>query len=72
MTVAVIYFLLSLSSLPASEPVQDGRVKARLKMDEGWHVYWQNPDDSGIPPEITWKIPDGFQKWGKGRRCALL
>jgi thiol:disulfide interchange protein/DsbC/DsbD-like thiol-disulfide interchange protein len=26
----------------------------RLKMAEGWHVYWINPGDSGLPPTATW------------------
>jgi len=30
-----------------------------LKMAEGWHTYWSNPGDSGLPTTITWKLPDG-------------
>jgi thiol:disulfide interchange protein len=30
-----------------------------LKMAEGWHTYWRNPGDSGLPTTITWKLPDG-------------
>ncbi len=26
-----------------------------FKLDPGWHIYWQNPGDSGQPPEILWK-----------------
>ena len=26
----------------------------RLKMAEGWHVYWINPGDSGLPPTAAW------------------
>ena len=26
----------------------------RLRMAEGWHVYWINPGDSGLPPTATW------------------
>ncbi|MCB9058344.1 MAG: thioredoxin family protein [Calditrichae bacterium] len=32
----------------------------RLKMDRGWHTYWLNPGDSGLPTEIQWTLPDGF------------
>ena len=28
-------------------------------MAEGWHTYWSNPGDSGLPTTITWKLPDG-------------
>ena len=26
----------------------------RLKLAEGWHVYWVNPGDSGLPPTAAW------------------
>lgn len=26
----------------------------RLKMEDGWHVYWVNPGDSGLPPTAVW------------------
>lgn len=26
----------------------------RLEMEPGWHVYWINPGDAGIPPSIAW------------------
>ncbi len=25
----------------------------------GWHVYWRNPGDTGLSPEITWQLPQG-------------
>ncbi|HEX2150413.1 MAG TPA: protein-disulfide reductase DsbD domain-containing protein, partial [Stellaceae bacterium] len=35
-------------------------VALRLEMRPGWHVYWRNPGDAGLPPEIAWKLPPGF------------
>ena len=29
----------------------------RLAMDRGWHTYWQNPGDSGLPTTLAWKLP---------------
>jgi thiol:disulfide interchange protein DsbD len=26
----------------------------------GWHIYWENPGDSGLPPSVTWKLPSGW------------
>lgn len=26
----------------------------------GWHIYWKNPGDSGLPPSVTWKLPLGW------------
>ncbi len=30
-----------------------------FKMEPGWHVYWVNAGDSGEPPTIDWKLPNG-------------
>ena len=30
-------------------------------LDPGWHIYWQNPGDSGEPPKIDWRLPPGFR-----------
>ncbi|MGH8516324.1 MAG: protein-disulfide reductase DsbD domain-containing protein [Panacagrimonas sp.] len=39
----------------------DNWVALRLRPDPGWHVYWQNPGDSGIPTSLKWKLPEGVQ-----------
>jgi len=26
-----------------------------FEIDPNWHIYWINPGDAGIPPEITWR-----------------
>jgi thiol:disulfide interchange protein DsbD len=43
--------------------VQPGRpftVALLLSMDPGWHVYWKNPGDSGLPTTLDWDLPPGF------------
>ncbi len=25
-----------------------------FEMVDGWHIYWENPGDAGIPPELSW------------------
>ncbi|ACL62111.1 protein-disulfide reductase DsbD family protein [Methylobacterium nodulans] len=35
-------------------------VGVRLVMKPHWHVYWRNPGDSGLAPEIAWALPPGF------------
>ena len=25
----------------------------------GWHTYWKNPGDSGLPTELNWTLPEG-------------
>jgi thiol:disulfide interchange protein/DsbC/DsbD-like thiol-disulfide interchange protein len=35
-------------------------VDVHLAIAPGWHVYWRNPGDSGIPTTIRWTLPTGF------------
>jgi thiol:disulfide interchange protein len=35
-------------------------VALRLSMQKGWHTYWQNPGDSGLPTTLEWKLPGGI------------
>ncbi len=32
----------------------------RQQMDPGWHTYWLNPGDSGLPTRMRWELPEGF------------
>lgn len=34
------------------------------KLERGWHTYWINPGDSGMPARISWKMPKGFETGG--------
>ncbi len=29
------------------------------RLQPGWHVYWKNPGDSGLPLDFKWILPDG-------------
>lgn len=31
-----------------------------MKVSEGWHTYWKNPGEGGIPLGIEAKLPDGW------------
>ena len=31
----------------------------RLRLAPGWHTYWQNPGDAGVPPELELDLPSG-------------
>jgi DsbC/DsbD-like thiol-disulfide interchange protein len=35
-------------------------VGLQFKMEHGWHIYWENPGDSGEPPRVTWQLPKGL------------
>ena len=32
-----------------------------LQHQPGWHTYWKNPGDSGLPTELHWALPQGLQ-----------
>jgi thiol:disulfide interchange protein DsbD len=32
----------------------------RQVIEPGWHTYWINPGDSGLPTTIDWSLPPGF------------
>ena len=50
--------------LKEEETIQPGRpfwIALHLKLEEGWHVYWKNPGDAGIPLKVEWELPQGFE-----------
>ncbi|HEY1922614.1 MAG TPA: protein-disulfide reductase DsbD domain-containing protein [Tepidisphaeraceae bacterium] len=49
--------LANVSSIQAGKPFWLG---VRLSIDPGWHVYWKNPGDAGLPTRVTFVLPDGF------------
>jgi DsbC/DsbD-like thiol-disulfide interchange protein len=32
----------------------------RLEMEKGWHTYWRNPGDAGLPTRVKWELPEGI------------
>lgn len=47
--------------VPSSTLAQGQAAKAGLyfKLEQGWHVYWENAGDSGEPPHLKWTLPAG-------------
>jgi thiol:disulfide interchange protein DsbD len=43
------------------QPGQSLWVGVLLKHDRGWHSYYKNPGDSGLPTKIKWQLPPGFK-----------
>lgn len=33
----------------------------RYEIDPDWHIYWKNFGDTGMPTEVEWKLPEGFE-----------
>ena len=54
--------LEALSSVSAIEPGATFQLAVSTKIDPGWHIYWRNPGQSGLPTVITWTLPEGFSQ----------
>ncbi len=44
----------------AITPGEPLRLGVLLESQEGWHTYWENPGDAGLPTSFTWTLPEGF------------
>ena len=57
-----------------TDAVQPGvafRAGLRLRMTDGWHTYWKNPGDAGVPPELTIDgVTQSAIDWPTPRRVA--
>jgi thiol:disulfide interchange protein DsbD len=40
-------------------PGGEVRLALHQALETGWHVYWKNPGDSGLPLETIWTLPEG-------------
>lgn len=49
-----------LSSSGGYAPGHPVEVAVKLSMDDGWHVYWVNPGDAGMPVSVEWVLPEGW------------
>ena len=55
---ASIELIAETSTPDTSKPVWLGLL---FRLDPGWHIYWQNPGDSGEPPKVVWQLPPGWR-----------
>lgn len=42
-------------------PGTTATVALRLAIEPGWHTYWRNPGESGLPTTLAWKLPSGYR-----------
>ena len=35
-------------------------VAIHMRTNPGWHGYWLNPGDAGLPMDVQWQLPKGF------------
>ena len=49
-----------LSEFQNAKPGTDVRLIVSFKIDPTWHLYWDGQNDTGQPPQFTWKLPKGW------------
>jgi DsbC/DsbD-like thiol-disulfide interchange protein len=57
----------AVSWLSASASVAPGKplhTAIRMIHDKGWHSYWINPGEAGMPTTAKWKLPPGWKCGG--------
>lgn len=42
-------------------PGQEVRLGLLLRHQPGWHTYWKNAGDSGLPTQLSWMLPAGLK-----------
>jgi len=57
------------------QPGQPLWLGLRIEHAPEWHTYWKNPGDSGLPVELQWTLPAGWQagdiQWPTPRKFPL-
>jgi thiol:disulfide interchange protein len=55
-------------------PGHSFRLALRQQIESGWHTYWLNPGDAGLPTTIDWSLPPAFKAgpilWPQPKRIA--
>ncbi len=47
------------SDVASVQPGAKVSIAVRLTLDPGWHTYWINPGDAGLPLKVKWTLPAG-------------
>ena len=46
------------STYQAGRPLQ---AAISMRLEDGWHTYWENPGDAGMPMKVLWELPAGWR-----------
>ena len=46
------------SAFPQFQKNKSFDVLVKITPQNGWHIYWDNPGDAGLPTQITWNLPE--------------
>ena len=58
---ASVEWISASATAQAGKPMQTA---IRMIHDGGWHSYWVNPGEAGMPTTVEWKLPPGWQVRG--------
>lgn len=50
-----------ISDVRSVQPGKSFKLGIELTMEPGWHTYYKEPGDSGMPTKIEWMLPPGFK-----------
>lgn len=53
-----------ISPSATAEPGKPLQTAIRMEHDKGWHSYWINPGEAGLPTTVEWKLPPGWKCGG--------
>jgi thiol:disulfide interchange protein DsbD len=53
-----------ISSSATAGPGKPLQTAIRMAHDDGWHSYWINPGEAGMPTTAEWKLPPGWKCGG--------
>ena len=48
----------------ALKPGQTAWIGLYFDIEQGWHIYWVNPGDSGEAPRVQWDLPERLSRRG--------
>jgi DsbC/DsbD-like thiol-disulfide interchange protein len=49
------------SNVTAVEPGSAFELGVVFDVEPGWHIYWKNPGDSGLPTSVKLTVPEGYK-----------
>ena len=44
----------------SAPPGGEVELAIHMRPEAGWHGYWLNPGDAGLPMDVEWQLPNGF------------
>ena len=50
-----------LADVTAVAPGDEFHLGIHQILPDGWHTYWRNAGDAGLPIELKWQVPDGLE-----------